>query len=88
VILSLSRVPDLRDNHEFIIEALNHFLVMVREKMLLPHYVERWNLLIDTNDLGVVKNLDIFLNEMYENVRVHFAESLNKIYLTNVHLMQ
>lgn len=71
----------------FVLEALDHFLVMVREKMLLPYYCERWNLLIDTNDLGVMKSLEEFLNEIYDNIRTHFAESLERIYLMNVHLM-
>lgn len=88
VILALSRVPQLKDNEDYILEALNHFLVMVREKMLLPHYVERWNLLIDTNDMGVVKSIEEFLTTLYEDIRTHFAQSLDRIYLMNVHLMQ
>ena len=67
---------------------MNHFLIMVREKMLLPHYVEKWNLFIDTDDLGAAKNLLDFLVFMYDNVRTHFAQSLDRIYFINVHLMQ
>lgn len=44
-----------------LIEALQHMLVMVREKMLLPYHVESWNLMVDTDDAGVIKNLKEFL---------------------------
>ena len=62
-------------------------LVMVREKMLLPYHVERWNLMIDTDDAGVIKNLKEFLEKAYEMIRNHFPMTLDKIYLMNVNMM-
>ena len=62
-------------------------LIMVREKMLLPYHVEKWNLMIDTDDAGVVKNLEDFLEEMYQMIRDTYPMTLHKIYLMNVNIM-
>ena len=81
----LSRIENLRENEGYILEALTHILVMVREKMLLPYHVEKWNLMIDTNDVGVMKNLTEFMNKMFnEVVRNHFPMTINKVYFMNV----
>lgn len=61
---------------------------MVREKMLLPYHVERWNLMIDTDDAGVIKSLEDFLDEMYQMIRDTFPMTLHKIYLMNVNIMR
>jgi hypothetical protein len=87
VIIVINRIEDLKANREFLVEALQHMLVMVREKMLLPYHVERWNLMIDTDDAGVIKNLKEFMEQIYSMVRDHFPMTLNKIYLMNVNMM-
>lgn len=88
VILDLCKIEAVRENQEFILEALLHFLVMVREKMLLPYYVERWSLLIDVNDVISFKHLQDFLNTIMGAIRRHFASSLHKLYLINLNLLQ
>jgi hypothetical protein len=87
VILDLGRIDSLKENQDFILEALLHFLVMVREKMLLPYYVERWSLLIDANDAISLNGLQEFLQGLMTTIRTHFASTLHKIYLMNLHLM-
>jgi len=87
VILTLSKLTQIKNFEEIIIEALNHILVMVREKMLVPYHVERFNIMIDTNDLGVIKNLEDFLNKLWANLQDNFPQSLQKIYLMNVNFM-
>ena len=56
--------------------------------MLLPYHVEKWNLMIDTDDAGVIKSLEDFLDEMYQMIRDTFPMTLHKIYLMNVNIMR
>lgn len=86
MIIEANKIENIRENKEYLIEALQHLLVMVREKMLLPYHVERWNLMVDTDDAGVVKSLDSFLEDVYQMIRDHFPMTLNRIYLMNVNM--
>lgn len=43
--------------------------------------------MIDTDDAGVIKNLEDFLEEMYQMIRDTFPMTLHKIYLMNVNIM-
>lgn len=87
VIIALSKLRNFRESEEALIEALKYILCLVRVKMLLPYFVERWSLLIDTNDVSVLKNIEEFLEKIYSVVRDHFPESVHKIYLLNVNIM-
>ena len=71
--MAINRIEQVAGNEGYIIEALNHILVMVREKMLLEFHVEKFNLFVDTDDAGVIKSLDKFLERVYQNIRLHFA---------------
>ena len=88
VILNLSKLSQIKNYEEIIIVAFNHILVMVREKMLLPHHVEKFNVMVDTSDLGVIKNLEGFLDLLYANIRENFPQSLHQLYLMNVSFME
>jgi len=83
----LSRIDNFRENKAYLLEALGHMLVMVREKMLLPYHVETWNLLVDTDDAAVFRNLKGFMDELYDMVQAHFPKSLYKVYFMNVGLL-
>lgn len=87
VIISLSKISEIKANQEYLIEALEHILVMIREKMLLPYHVEKWNLMLDTDDVMAMKNIEGFLQALYDMVRDNFPQSLYKVYLRNVNLM-
>lgn len=83
----LSRIENFRENFGAVVEALEHMLVMVREKMLLPYHVERWNLMVDTDDSAVFRNLKGFMEKIYERIKNNFPQSLHKVYFMNVGLM-
>lgn len=87
VIMTLSKLTQIKNFEDIIMEAINHILVMIREKMLVPYHVERFNIMIDTNDLGVIKNLEDFLNLLWTNLKDYFPQTINKIYLMNVNFM-
>jgi L-cystine uptake protein TcyP (sodium:dicarboxylate symporter family) len=85
--MNLSKLKQIKNFEKVIIEALNHILVMVREKMLVPYHVERFNLMVDTNDLGVIKNLGDFMDQVYLNIVGNFPQTIQKFYLMNVNFM-
>ncbi len=90
VVLCLPKINqnvEIKGNEHYLIEALFHILVMVREKCLLPFHVERFNLFVDASDAAVIKSMDEFLDKVYEKIRLHFAESIFKIYISNIHIM-
>lgn len=87
IIISLNQIEDLRANEASLLEAFVFIITMVRVKMLLPYHVEKWNLLVDTNDVSVLKNIDEFLNKVYNIIQNHFPQTINKIYLLNVSIL-
>lgn len=86
VIIQVNKIDNIRENKDYLIEALQHMLVMIREKMLLPYHVEKWNMMVDTDDAGVIKSLDSVLEDIYQMIRDHFPITLNRIYLMNVNM--
>ena len=87
VIIRADRIEQLKGNESFVVEALEHLLILIREKMLLPYYVERWSLLVDTSDSAINSNLNHLLDEVYGFVRNQFPCTIHKIYFMNVSLM-
>lgn len=84
----VSKLKNVQENMNFILEALMHLLILVREKMLLPYHVERWNLFVDctgTTELSTGNNI---MGQIYESIRANFPMTLGKIILVNAGLAE
>lgn len=88
VYIIFNKLNSIADNLNAIIEALLHLLVLVREKMLVPYHVERWNLFLDcngSNELASGKNI---LGKLYEAIRTNFPQTLERIILLGGGLLE
>lgn len=87
IYIVLKKVKNITQSIDYIIEALYHILVMVRERMMLSYYVEKWNLIVDcsgTNNLTAEGNI---LSKIYQSVRNNFPETLNSVFLLEAGIM-
>ena len=64
-------------------EAFRHVLVLVREKMLMPHHLERWILVVDTYKEKDTAKIGQILTTIYNEIKSHFPETLDKILILN-----
>ena len=61
---------------------------MVREIMLLPYHVEKFNILIDLDETSLLKQFENFAEEMYKNVlKKNFPQTINKIFLLGIRVL-
>jgi len=87
VIINICKNVDTSDYSDDLIEAILHMMIMVKEKMLLPYYVEKLNLLIDTSHISLLKKIEEFFSRLWSKVRTHFPATVHKVYVTNVQLL-
>lgn len=83
VLLNLSKLKNLEADTDSTSEALSHVLVLVREKMLMPHHLEKWILILDTNNCSDLSYLNDFLLEISQNISDHFPQTLEKVLIIN-----
>lgn len=81
IYLVLKKIKDVSTKIDFIIDALLHMLVMVRERMMLSYYIEKWNLIVDCSGTNSLTSEGNILSKIYQAVRNNFPETLNKVYL-------
>lgn len=43
--------------------------------------------MVETDDVGVIKGIQGFLEAMYEMIRDNFPQTLHKVYFMNVNIM-
>jgi len=88
VYMILRKLNNFADNLPFIIEALLHTLVLVREKMLLSYHVEKWNLFVDCTNSNELASGANILGNIYEAIRSHFPMTLEKIFILGAGMME
>jgi hypothetical protein len=66
-----------------IVEALMHILVLIREKMLMPHHLEKWMMILDTNDCEDLTHLNDLLTAVSEAISFNFPQTLQKVLIIN-----
>lgn len=79
IIVDFSKVKNLQNQQKGLVEALSHILVLTREKMLLPHHIERWTMIIDVQNAAVQPSIDGFMKAVCTLVNDNFPKSLEKI---------
>lgn len=76
------------ENLEFLLEALEHILVLVREMMLLPYYIEKWSLVVDVLGNKSFKISENIFEKIYERIRDNFPQTIHKIYIFGTFVFQ
>jgi hypothetical protein len=83
VIIDMGKLSNLEQAKNPLLEALLHTLVLVREKMLLPHHLEKWTLILDTNRSPDLTNINDFFTELSEKISEQFPQTLEKVLIIN-----
>lgn len=83
LVINLSKSKDLVADTDSTCEAMQHILVLVREKMLMPHHLEKWIMILDTNDCSDLGNLNEFLTVISQTISDNFPQTLEKVLIIN-----
>lgn len=83
VLVDMGKLQNLDQTKPPLLEALLHVLVLVREKMLLPHHLEKWTLILDTNKAPDLTNINDFFTDLSEKISEHFPSTLEKVLIIN-----
>lgn len=83
VVINLKKAENLIQNKEDFLNAAMYLLVLVREIMLLPYHVERWNLVVECSSVSFAHGLLNLLDDLTDLIRTNFPQTLERVYMIN-----
>jgi len=83
IIIDLYKLAKDAQSQSSVIDALLYLLIMVREIMCMPYYVERWNLLIANCSKELITSQKNILASIEGLISSHFPSTLEKVFFLN-----